>query len=96
MGSNVALTGSNHVCPLCQGDTPHQGGPIMSGSNQSVLVRGTTVAVQGDPARCNGPMDSVQGGSGSVFAGGKPMARLGDATVHGGTIVDGEPSVQIG
>jgi uncharacterized Zn-binding protein involved in type VI secretion len=35
-------------------------------------------------------------GSFTVMIGGQPAARLGDMTVHGGTIVAGAPQVMIG
>ncbi len=42
------------------------------------------------------PLDSIVKGSSSVYIGGKPAARLGDLTLHGGTITSGCTSVQIG
>ena len=35
-------------------------------------------------------------GSGTVNIGGKPAARMGDSTAHGGTIAIGYPTVWIG
>jgi uncharacterized Zn-binding protein involved in type VI secretion len=35
-------------------------------------------------------------GSFTVLIGGKPVARMGDATAHGGTIMAGLPTVLIG
>jgi uncharacterized Zn-binding protein involved in type VI secretion len=35
-------------------------------------------------------------GSTTVMIGGKPAARMGDPTAHGGTIVLGDPTVMIG
>jgi uncharacterized Zn-binding protein involved in type VI secretion len=45
---------------------------------------------------CAGPPDSIVKGSATVLIGGKPAARLGDLTAHGGTIVQGQPTVMIG
>jgi uncharacterized Zn-binding protein involved in type VI secretion len=45
---------------------------------------------------CVGPPDTIIKGSATVFIGGKPAARLGDATAHGGTIMLGLPTVMIG
>jgi uncharacterized Zn-binding protein involved in type VI secretion len=53
-------------------------------------------AVMGDMCTCVGPPDSIILGSIGVFIGGKPAARMGDSTVHGGTIVMGCPTVLIG
>ena len=53
-------------------------------------------AVMGDHAVCIGPPDTVIMGSATVLIGGKPAARLGDPTAHGGAIVLGWPTVMIG
>jgi uncharacterized Zn-binding protein involved in type VI secretion len=45
---------------------------------------------------CVGPPDEIVMGSASVIIDGMPAARMGDATAHGGTIVNGEPTVMIG
>jgi uncharacterized Zn-binding protein involved in type VI secretion len=50
----------------------------------------------GDTAICTGPTDTVIRGSATVLLGGKPAARLGDQTAHGGVIVGGYPTVMIG
>jgi len=47
-------------------------------------------------AVCVGPPDAVAMGSFTVMIGGMPAARLGDMTVHGGTITVGCPTVMIG
>lgn len=53
-------------------------------------------AVVGDICVCTGPPDTIVKGSATVFIGGKPAARMGDTTAHGGVIVAGCPTVQIG
>ncbi|HRJ17177.1 MAG TPA: PAAR domain-containing protein, partial [Saprospiraceae bacterium] len=35
-------------------------------------------------------------GSGTVLIGGRPAARIGDLTAHGGIIIAGAPNVLIG
>lgn len=40
--------------------------------------------------------DSIVKGSATVMIGGKPAARMGDTTAHGGSIVLGCPTVMIG
>lgn len=50
----------------------------------------------GDMAVCVGPFDLIITGSSTVLIGGKPAARMGDTTAHGGTIVAGCPTVVIG
>ena len=53
-------------------------------------------AVVGDTCICVGPPSSISQGSGTVSIGGKPAARMGDSTAHGGTIAIGYPTVMIG
>lgn len=45
---------------------------------------------------CVGPPDSIVLGSTTVLIGGKPAARMGDITAHGGSITVGFPTVLIG
>jgi uncharacterized Zn-binding protein involved in type VI secretion len=47
-------------------------------------------------ATCAGPPDTITLGSATVLIGGKPAARMGDSTAHGGTIVAGLATVLIG
>jgi len=50
-----------------------------------------------DQAICAAPLpDVIVSGSASVLIGGLPAARIGDATAHGGSIVLGAFTVQIG
>ncbi len=44
---------------------------------------------------CVGPPDSIVMGSTKVMIGGRPAARMGDQTAHGGVIVVGNPMVMI-
>jgi uncharacterized Zn-binding protein involved in type VI secretion len=50
----------------------------------------------GDMVTCVGPPDSIIKGSTKVLIGGKPAARMGDSTAHGGVIVLGCMKVLIG
>ena len=45
---------------------------------------------------CVPPPDSIIKGSATVMICGKPAARLGDSTAHGGSIVLGDFTVMIG
>jgi uncharacterized Zn-binding protein involved in type VI secretion len=47
-------------------------------------------------AFCVGPPDSLIKGSATVLIGGMPAVRMGDSTAHGGEIVLGPPTVEIG
>jgi len=52
--------------------------------------------VLGDMCVCVGPPDSIVKGSATVMIGGKPAARMGDSTAHGGSIALGAFTVMIG
>ena len=85
-----------HTCPLVNpGPVPHVGGPIAKGE-PTVLIGGLPAARATDMAVCTGPPDSIAIGSPTVLIGNLMAARIGDATVHGGAIVAGFPTVIIG
>ena len=87
-----------HVCPMATPGTPpvpHVGGPVMIGC-PTVLIGGQPAARVGDMCVCVGPPDVIAMGSFTVMIGGQPAARIGDLTAHGGTIVMGCPTVNIG
>lgn len=75
---------------------PHVGGPVTGPGVATVLLAGLPAAVVGDLAFCVGPPDSLIKGSATVLIGGRPAVRLGDSTAHGGVIVLGAPTVEIG
>jgi len=62
----------------------------------TVLIAKLPAAVVGDSCVCVGPPDAIAKGSATVMIGGKPAARMGDTTAHGGSIVLGAPTVMIG
>jgi uncharacterized Zn-binding protein involved in type VI secretion len=84
-----------HTCPLSDGPKPHVGGPIMPPGVPNVLIAGLPAAVVGTLCTCTGPPDSIVRGSVKVMIGGRPAARMGDQTAHGGVIVAGAPTVMI-
>ena len=45
---------------------------------------------------CVGPPDTILKGSLTVLINDLPAARVGDLTMHGGTIVLGDPTVLVG
>ncbi|MDF7820363.1 PAAR domain-containing protein [Runella sp. MFBS21] len=97
MGQPAARVGDNHVCPMVTGVVPHVGGPILPLPIVSkVLIAGMPAATVGTMCTCAGPPDTIVKGSATVFIEGKPAARMGDMTVHGGTIAMGAPTVLIG
>lgn len=89
-----------HTCPMqtpaLPAPIPHVGGPISGPCAPTVLIGKMPAAVIGDTCVCVGPPDSIAKGSATVFICGKPAARMGDTTTHGGTIVLGCPTVIIG
>ncbi len=95
----AARLGDLHMCVAVEPGVvpvPHVGGPILGPSIPTVLIGGCPAAVSGDTCLCVGPPDSIAKGSATVLVGGKPAARQGDACSHGGQIVLGCPTVQIG
>ncbi len=88
-----------HQCPMVTPGVPpipHVGGPIAGPGAPTVLIGGLPAAKVGDLAVCVGPPDAIIKGSATVKVMGLPAARMGDKTAHGGTIVFGLPTVQIG
>jgi uncharacterized Zn-binding protein involved in type VI secretion len=75
---------------------PHVGGPITGPGAPTVLIVGLPAAVVGDMLVCVGPPDACIEGSATVLIAGRPAVRMGDPTAHGGTIVLGAPTVEIG
>jgi uncharacterized Zn-binding protein involved in type VI secretion len=84
-----------HTCPMVTGVVPHVGGPIMPPGVPTVIIGGLPAATVGSLCTCVGPPDSIIMGSMKVMIGGRPAARLGDQTAHGGVIVMGFPKVNI-
>ena len=85
-----------HVCPMVTVIVPHVGGPVVAPSAPTVLNGGLPAAGVGSMCVCVGPPDVIVKGSATVLAGGRPLARMGDSTAHGGTIVLGCPTVMVG
>ncbi|HSU51252.1 MAG TPA: PAAR domain-containing protein [Segetibacter sp.] len=92
----AARVSDMHVCPMVSGLVPHVGGPILPPCNVTVLIGGLPAATIGDMLVCAGGPDSIVKGSATVFICKKPAARMGDTTAHGGTIVLGCLTVNIG
>lgn len=93
---SAARIGDMHVCPKSEpGPVPHVGGPIAEGSGD-VFIENMPAARKGDMAVCVGPPDKISQGSGTVNINGEPAARMGDSTEHGGSIILGSTTVQIG
>jgi uncharacterized Zn-binding protein involved in type VI secretion len=96
MGKPAARLTDIHTCPMVTGMVPHVGGPITGPGCSTVLIGGIPAAIMSDMCVCVGPTASVILGSSGVFFGGKPAARMGDSTAHGGVITTGCANVLIG
>ena len=97
MGMPAARVTDMHVCPKVEpGPVPHVGGPVVTPGGPTVLIANLPSATVGSMCVCVGPPDSISAGSSTVMICGKPAARLGDSTAHGGKIVAGAPTVLIG
>ncbi|HEX5111269.1 MAG TPA: PAAR domain-containing protein [Saprospiraceae bacterium] len=93
---SAARLSDMHTCPMFNGPVPHVGGPVTGPGVPTVLIGGLPAAVMGDLLVCVGPPDTIVQGSTTVFISSRPAARQGDMTAHGGVIVVGFPTVQIG
>lgn len=91
----VARIGDNHQCPQKCGDSPHIGGPILSGSS-NVLIDGAPIASVGDTLHCEGATDTIISGIASVTVNGKPIATVNSTCDHGGKITTGDSCVLAG
>ena len=85
-----------HICPMVTGVVPHVGGPIITPGAPNVVIGGMPAATVGSMCVCVGPPDVIVKGSMTVMIAGRPAARMGDSTAHGGVIVMGMPTVMIG
>ena len=96
----AARVGDLHTCPMIAPGLPpipHVGGPVMGPPGAPpVLIGGTPAATVGMLCTCVGPPDAIIKGSVTVLINGKPAARMGDQTAHGGVITLGFPTVMIG
>ena len=96
----AARVNDNHICPMqtpAVVPIPHVGGPIMGPGVPNVLIEGLPASVVGDVCICVGPPSAVMQGSTGVLIAGRAAARVGDPTMHGGSIMGpGAPTVIIG
>lgn len=95
----AARVSDMHQCPMQTPGVPpipHVGGPILPSGPPTVLIANLPAATVGCSCVCVGPPDSIVKGSTTVTINGQPAARMGDSTAHGGSIVAGCPTVQIG
>ena len=75
---------------------PHVGGPIVGPPVPTVLIGMLPAATMSCMCICVGPPATIVLGSMTVLIGGKPAARMGDITDHGGAILMGCMTVIIG
>ena len=94
----AARIGDMHVCPMQTPPVPipHVGGPITSPiPGKPCLIGNMPAAGQNSMCVCVGPPDMVIAVR-NVLVNNIPLARMGDSTVHGGSIVIGCPTVLVG
>ena len=94
----AARVSDMHICPMqtpAVVPIPHVGGSLLP-MPSTVLIGGLPAAGVGQTCLCVGPPDVVVMGSLTVFINGRPAARMGDETAHGGVIVSGWPTVIVG
>lgn len=96
----AAKLNDNHLCPMqtpAVVPIPHVGGPVLGPGVPTVMFEGQPAIVVGDGCICVGPPDFIQMGSTGVTAMGRAVARIGDATQHGGSLIGpGCPTVIVG
>lgn len=89
-----------HMCPMqtpAPVPIPHVGGAVLPApAPPTVLIGGMPAATVGQQCLCVGPPDVIVGCSKTVLVNKRPLARMGDATAHGGVIVAGCPTVLVG
>lgn len=95
-GKPIVTVGSMHVCPMCSGTVPHIGGPVIGPGSPNVLINGKPASLMGDLCTCAGGPDTIVEGVPTVLINGMPAVTLGCMTAHGGSVVQGEPTVIIG
>lgn len=99
MPSAARLT-DMHLCSMFTPGTPpvpHIGGPVLAPGASTVVIEGLAAARITDLALCAAPVpDVIITGSSTVLIEGLGAARVGDVTVHGGVIIAGASTVQIG
>lgn len=83
----------------CPAKKPQEhGDATVTGGNAQVLIEaqpaayvGSSIVCAGDPAQ-----NAVAQGAATVLIGGKPAARHGDLTLHGGTLTATQGTVLVG
>lgn len=99
MGMPATRITDMHVCPMVTPavpPVPHVGGPVVKPVTPTVLIGNLPAAGVTSTCVCVGPPDMIIKGSMTVLIGKMPAARIGDSTMHGGTVVAGLPTVLIG
>ena len=91
----AARFGDWQVCPEAT-PQPHVGGPIASRCEPTVRIGNRPAARVLDQGICNYAAAVILEGSPTVLIGYRRAARQGDPTSHGGVIITGDPTVQIG
>lgn len=86
----AARVGDLHVCPA------GSAGPVNAPGSVTVNIGGKPAARAGDRATCSGSPDTIVQGSPTVFIDHRPAARASDPCSHGGMVLTGCTTVNIG
>ncbi len=81
----IACEGDQHQCPKSTGEVAHEGGVILTGAD-GVTLNGKAIARVGDQAACRVGSTQITTGDPGLIVGGKPCARQGSKTSHGGIV----------
>lgn len=87
-----------HTCPLVgPAPCPHVGGPILPPGVPTVLILSMPAApAPGNTLVCCCAPDTTVKGSATVLVSSRMQVRMGDMTAHGGSVVQGAPTVLAG
>ncbi|WP_373553303.1 PAAR domain-containing protein [Haliscomenobacter sp.] len=94
----AARNNDQQICtqPISGGGA-HTGGPIIAAGAGLVFINQRAAAVVGDNCTCQELPCRIAEGSGTVFIGGKAVARQLDKTTHSPSMIsEGSPDVFIG
>lgn len=95
------MANATRLGDLCTGHDACGAVPLQSASSD-VIVNGKGIGRQTDTYSSHGCIihaphnDVIVGGSGSVYANGLPVARIGDGVEIGGSVMTGSNNVKVG
>src|SRR3990167_1639801 len=91
-GKGIARQGDSHHCPTITDQQPHNGGPVLKGSNL-VWINSQPAARKDDPLHCDASQDKINQNIAGLIIDGQPAGYETAKTEHGGTVTQGSPNV---